>query len=251
GAKCSLISRERLPMRTFLILLPALFSGVGCIWEIDPKQEDSSSTDLGDTPTGDGEPSPGEPDTSGGGSDTSIGDTDSGDEEPLPVGDNICDQRVPRDHHIGGIPAYEQCDESREANIWTNDGLNTSTERQGPGWILTQTGVQEGGSGGYQCTELAIRYLRYARGVTDWPVGKALNWCEGTPSQLEKPATPIHGDIVVYHPGSCGASTTTGHVAVVDVVDDAAQTFEALNQNSFGRKECSFSDANCFLRPVN
>jgi hypothetical protein len=65
--------------------------------------------------------------------------------------------------------------------------------------------VRTQGSGGYQCTELAHRYLYFRWNVTSVPNGNAGVWCDGTlPSGLVKATTPVHGDLIVLAPGSCG-----------------------------------------------
>jgi surface antigen len=97
--------------------------------------------------------------------------------------------------------------------------IDTSTTSLGADWIRTQ------GSGGYQCTELAHRYLHFRWNVTSWlPRGNAGTWCDTQPtaaSGVVQTTAPVHGDLIVFAPGSCGADATTGHVAVVDTVDAA------------------------------
>jgi MYXO-CTERM domain-containing protein len=63
---------------------------------------------------------------------------------------------------------------------------------------------------------------------------------------LEKAASPVHGDLIVFAPGSCGADQTTGHVAVVDVVNTNA-TVTFIEQNRAGRRSCANDTAACFL----
>ena len=62
---------------------------------------------------------------------------------------------------------------------------------------------------------------------------------------LVKTSAPVHGDIIVFAPGSCGASLATGHVAVIDVVDGATVTI--VEQNNAGRRKCQASCAKYFL----
>ena len=277
--ECCLSFGERTPIHSKYILLATTLFSPACAKNIDATTDRSSAaagSDTADTSVGGSDTSAGGSDTSAGGSDTSAGgadtadisaggadtaDTDGSDtadtggsdtaeHTPILAEFNICGETVPAYHHIDGIPAYNQCDESREASIWSNDGLNTSTESLGDGWVRTQWGVLEGGTGGYQCTEYVRRYLHFTRGVTETPLGHAKTWCDDVTSQLEVADSPAHGDIVVFHPGGCGASTTYGHVAVIDVVDRVASTFETVEQNGAGRGHCGFSDANCFLRPV-
>ena len=154
---------------------------------------------------------------------------------------NICDETVPANRVVDGLPAYSQCTASSSSSIYSNNGIDTSTTSGGTGWVRTQ------GSGGYQCTEWAHRYLYFKWNVPSVPNGNAGTWCDGTiPSGLVKSTTPLHGDVIVFAPGSCGADATTGHVAVVDVVNaDATVTF--VEQNSAGRRKCANSTAACFL----
>jgi surface antigen len=107
--------------------------------------------------------------------------------------------------------------------------------------------VRTQSSGGYQCTELAHRYLTFKWSVKSVPNGNAGTWCDGTiPTGLVKATTPMHGDLIVFAPGSCGADATTGHVAVIDVVNtDSTVTF--VEQNSPGRRSCANTTAACFL----
>lgn len=154
---------------------------------------------------------------------------------------NICSETVAANRTIDGIPAYDQCTDSTSSAIYSNNGVDTSTTSAGTGWVRTQW------SGGYQCTELAHRYLYFKWNVQNVPSGNAGTWCDGTiPTGLTKSTTPVHGDLIVFAPGSCGADATTGHVAVVDVVNaDATVTF--VEQNRAGRRKCANSTAACFL----
>jgi surface antigen len=154
---------------------------------------------------------------------------------------NICSETVASTRMVDGIPAYDQCTDSTNSAIYSNNGVDTSTTSAGTGWVRTQW------SGGYQCTELAHRYLYFKWNVQNVPNGNAGTWCDGTiPTGLVKSTTPVHGDLIVFAPGSCGADATTGHVAVVDVVNaDATVTF--VEQNRAGRRKCANSTAACFL----
>ena len=154
---------------------------------------------------------------------------------------NVCNETVPSTHIIDGIPSYSQCTDSTNSPIYSNNGVDTATASGGTGWVRTQS------SGGYQCTELAHRYLYFKWSVQSVPNGNAGTWCDGTiPSGLVKTTTPIHGDLVVFAPGICGADSTTGHVAVVDVVGtDSSVTF--VEQNLANRRKCSLANTTCFL----
>ena len=75
--------------------------------------------------------------------------------------------------------------------VYSNNGTDTSTTSGGAGWIRTQ------GSGGYQCTELAHRYLYFKWNVASVPNGNAGVWCDAAlPSGLVKSTAPVHGDLV-------------------------------------------------------
>ena len=157
---------------------------------------------------------------------------------------NICNETVPANRFIDGFPAYAQCAGASGGSIYSNNGIDTSTTNPGTGWVRTQ------GSGGYQCTELAHRYLRFRWNVTSVPNGNAGVWCDGAiPNGLMKVTTPVHGDLIVLGPGSCGADGTTGHVAVIDVVN-ADSTVAAVQQNSASRGRYNFSCAACFLHVI-
>lgn len=176
--------------------------------------------------------------------------TDLGSSSAEPVTDaeaslNVCDEVVPEELFVDGIPAYSQCAASESEGIWSSDGINTSTAQPGD-WRRTQWG------GGYQCTEFANRYLYFVWGVESVPNGNAGSWCDSEPPEgLVQAATPVHGDLIVFAPGSCGASPETGHVAVIDIVDEAANRVEIVEQNRAGRRRTDFDCAACFLHAVS
>ena len=157
---------------------------------------------------------------------------------------SVCDEDVPADHYIDGIPAYAQCGASQSSAIYSNNGVDTSTSALGDDWVRTQW------SGGYQCTEYAGRFLIF-RWDIDWrPNGNAGEWCNTQPpsdSGLEQTSTPVHGDVLVFAPGVCGASQGTGHVAVVDTVDAENSRVTIVEQNPSNRRSCDQSCATCFL----
>ena len=154
---------------------------------------------------------------------------------------NLCDEAVPSNRIVDGIPAYQQCADSTSSAIYSNDGVATASAAAGTDWVRTQR------SGGYQCTELAHRYLYFRWGIKSVPNGNAGVWCDGSlPSGLEKTTKPVHGDVIVFAPGSCGADATTGHVAVVDVVNTNA-TVTFIEQNRANRRSCAIDTAACFL----
>jgi surface antigen len=154
---------------------------------------------------------------------------------------DICGETVPSTRFIDGIPAYAQCAASMTTAVYSNNGTDTSTTSGGAGWIRTQ------GSGGYQCTELAHRYLYFKWNIASVPNGNAGVWCDAAlPSGLVKSTAPVHGDLIVFAPGSCGADATTGHVAVVDVIN-ADTSLSAVQQNGASRSKYMMSCAACFL----
>jgi surface antigen len=143
---------------------------------------------------------------------------------------------------VDGIPAYSQCPESESAAVWSSDGISTSLANAGSGWVRTQF------DGGYQCTEFAHRYLYFVWGIQSVPNGNAGEWCDGAlPDGLVQAAVPVHGDLIVFAPGSCGASDETGHIAVIDIVNSANNRLTIVQQNRAGRSNTDFSCAACFL----
>jgi MYXO-CTERM domain-containing protein len=157
---------------------------------------------------------------------------------------NACNETVPAMRAVDGIPAYAQCDAIESGAIWSNNGVDTASSSQGAGWVRTQY------SGGYQCTELARRYMLF-RWDIDYQHGNAGEWCDGElPSTLELAATPTHGDLIVFAPGSCGADSTTGHVAIVDTVDMAGGKVTIVEQNQASRRTTQQTCAKCFLHAV-
>ena len=155
---------------------------------------------------------------------------------------SVCEEMVPTNRYIDGIPAYAQCAGSMSAAIYSNDGINTSTTKMGADWVRTQY------SGGYQCTELAHRYL-YFRWDIDWvPRGNAGSWCDAPPPAdigIVQTMEPVHGDVMVLAPGSCGASSSTGHATVVDVVN--GESLSVVEQNGARRGTYKKTCAKCFL----
>jgi MYXO-CTERM domain-containing protein len=158
---------------------------------------------------------------------------------------DVCGETVPENRHVDGIPAYAQCDTTEDASIWSNNGIDTSTTSLGDDWIQTQRG------GGYQCTELAYRYMRFRWNVS-YRSGNAEEWCDGDlPAKLVKTTTPVHGDLIVFAGGVCGASASTGHIAVVDEVDEAEASVTIVEENRAGRRDTDQSCATCFLHAVD
>ena len=116
----------------------------------------------------------------------------------------------------------------------------------GADWVRTQW------SGGYQCTEFAHRYLHFKWDVEWIPNGNAGEWCDDMPpasSGLVQTMEPVHGDIMVLAPGSCGAGAETGHVNIIDTVDGGGKV-TAVEQNQAGRRQYNQSCGKCFLHVV-
>jgi len=160
---------------------------------------------------------------------------------------SVCDEVVPPTRFIDGFPAYAQCDAFADSAIFSNNGIDTSATKLGADWVRTQY------SGGYQCTELATRYFHFKWGVDYVPRGNAGAWCDSEPpanSGVVKTTTPVHGDMMVLAPGSCGAAQSTGHVNLVDTVDMAGGKLVAVEQNMARRGSYKISCGKCFLHAV-
>jgi hypothetical protein len=156
---------------------------------------------------------------------------------------NVCDETVPDNRYVDGLPAYAQCD-TTTGSIWSNNGIDTATSSQGDGWVRTQQ------SGGYQCTEWAYRYMRFRWGIS-YRHGNAQEWCDGDlPDSLVISSTPVHGDLIVFDGGVCGSDQTTGHIAVVDVVAPAGGRVTFVEENRAGRRSSEQSCALCYLHAV-
>jgi hypothetical protein len=154
---------------------------------------------------------------------------------------DVCGEMVPANRAVDGLPAYAQCDATMNSSIWSNNGVDTSLTSLGDDWVQTQR------SGGYQCTELAYRYMRFRWDVS-YRSGDAQEWCDGDlPDNLVKTTTPVHGDLIVFAGGVCGAAESTGHIAVIDTVDAARATVTIVEENRAGRRSTEQSCATCFL----
>jgi hypothetical protein len=161
---------------------------------------------------------------------------------------NVCNTTsVAANLLVDNIPAYAQCAVSTNAAIYSNNGVDTATSAASSDWKRTQF------DGGYQCTELVHRYWLFKWNITWLPNGNAGTWCNTTPpstSGIVQTATPVHGDAIVFAPGSCGVDTTYGHVALVDTVDSAGSKVTFVEQNNAGRRTNAWSCATCFLHVV-
>jgi MYXO-CTERM domain-containing protein len=157
---------------------------------------------------------------------------------------DACTETVPANRNIDGVPAYAQCSASENSAIYSSNGVDTSLTQVTKDWVKTQY------SGGYQCTELAHRYLYFRWNVKWIPNGNAGEWCDTQPpanSGVIQTMAPVHGDIMVLAPGSCGASADTGHVNLIDTVDMASGKVVAVEQNVAGRHSYMMSCGKCFL----
>jgi MYXO-CTERM domain-containing protein len=142
---------------------------------------------------------------------------------------------------LDGIPAYAYCG---NFNVWSNNGADTKSTSGGTGWVQTEGGY------GYQCVEYAVRYEHFKFGVaTGWGNAYAYQMCGNHPSSVSKVTTPVHGDLMIFAPGSCGADGTAGHVAVVDVVN--ATTVKAVQENQAGSYTYNKSCASCWLHAAS
>lgn len=160
---------------------------------------------------------------------------------------NICNATPAANLTVDGIPAYAQCSASNNAAIYSNNGVDTATTAVSSEWKRTQY------SGGYQCTELVHRYWLFKWNVTWIPNGNAGTWCGTAPpstSGIVQTTTPVHGDAIVFAPGTCGADAVTGHIALVDTVDMAASKVTFVEENTAGRRSGAVSCAACFLHVV-
>lgn len=156
---------------------------------------------------------------------------------------NVCDETVPSNRYVDGLPAYAQCS-ATTGSIWSNNGVDTAPASQGNDWVRTQQ------DGGYQCTEWAWRYMHFRWNV-DYRHGDARQWCDGTlPATLVKSLTPVHGDLIVFDAGVCGADATTGHIAVIDTVDSAQAKVTIVEENEAGRRPTNQSCGLCFLHAL-
>jgi MYXO-CTERM domain-containing protein len=153
--------------------------------------------------------------------------------------DGICNEAPAAT--IDGIPAYSMCTAAETSDVYSDDGVHTAGTASGPNWVQTAYG------NGYQCTELAGRYLNFVWNVSpDWIQGDAKDICTlSLPSTLELSTTPMHGDLAVFPPNCDGASSVTGHVAVVDSVSGSKIT--VVQQNFAGSEEDDSSCIACYV----
>ncbi|MDB4993538.1 MAG: repeat protein [Myxococcaceae bacterium] len=137
---------------------------------------------------------------------------------------------------IDGIPAYAYCG---NFNVFSNNGVDTRSYG-GPGWVQTEAGY------GYQCFELASRYMHFKWGVSaNWGVLYASEMCNVHPPGVSVTTNPVHGDLAVFPGGRCGVAAPAGHVAVVDTV--GATSFRAVQQNVATSLSWPYGCQSCFL----
>ncbi|MGC4086863.1 MAG: hypothetical protein QM756_02985 [Polyangiaceae bacterium] len=48
---------------------------------------------------------------------------------------NACNETVPTNRFVDGLPAYAQCSGVSSGNIWSNNGIDTATASGGTDWI--------------------------------------------------------------------------------------------------------------------
>jgi MYXO-CTERM domain-containing protein len=142
---------------------------------------------------------------------------------------------------LDGIPAYAYCG---NFNVWSNNGADTKSSSGGTGWVQTEGGY------GYQCVEYAARYEHFKFGIAaGWGISYAYQMCNTHPSGIATATTPVHGDLMIFAQGSCGADATAGHVAVVDVVN--ATTVKVVQENVAGSYTYNRSCASCWLHAAS
>ncbi len=142
---------------------------------------------------------------------------------------------------IDGIPAYAYCG---NFDVWSKNGVDVQSQPgAGPGWQQSEAGY------GFQCFELASRYMHFKWGVaSQWGVLYASQMCNQHPAGVVVTQNPVHGDLVVFAGGSCGIAAPAGHVAVVESVSGSSVT--AVQQNVAATLTWQKSCASCFLHAV-
>lgn len=157
---------------------------------------------------------------------------------------SVCNETVPPDRNVDGIPAYEQCPAAESSAIYSNNGVDTSTTKMGSDWYETQY------DNGYQCTEFVVRYMYFKWKVKWLPDEDAGFWCDKQPpadSGIALTMTPVHGDIMVFAPNTCG-SDDEGHVGLVDQVNGSKLV--VVEENDARRGDVMMSCGKCFLHVV-
>lgn len=140
---------------------------------------------------------------------------------------------------IDDIPAYPN--DCGNVNVWSNDGRTTATHAgTGAGWVQTEGGY------GYQCTELASRYMHFRFGTaTHWGIAEAKDMCATHPTDVSKTSSPVEGDLMVFAPNVCVGGA--GHVAVVSSVTSTTASVVQQNETANGKGTYKRTCALCFL----
>jgi hypothetical protein len=140
---------------------------------------------------------------------------------------------------IDDIPAYPN--DCGDVNVWSDDGRTTQTvPGQGTAWVQTEGGY------GYQCTELASRYMHFRFGTTThWGIAEAKDMCATHPTDVSKTSSPVEGDLMVFAAGVCVGAA--GHVAVVSSVTSTTASVVQQNETANGKGTYNRTCASCFL----
>lgn len=128
------------------------------------------------------------------------------------------------------------------SNGWAQAGLSSCLRNAGGVELDTGYGY------GYQCVELAQRYLatRFSGFPTHWPVAVASQMCgatSGLPVSVHYKGSgyrPVHGDLMVF-------AGSAGHVAVVDSVDGSSLGVVEQNSSASGRSSRAIGQESCFI----
>jgi hypothetical protein len=138
---------------------------------------------------------------------------------------------------IDGIPAYGYCG---NFNVYSDDGVHTR-KTPATGWVRTEGGY------GYQCVELAERYMHFQWDVpVGWGGAFAKDMCADHPSDVSRTSDPVHGDLMVLAPNKCGIHGA-GHVAVVNELASGSRV-KVVQQNEYpANGEFNRDCALCFL----
>ena len=125
--------------------------------------------------------------------------------------------------------------------IWAySNGWAQTTGDSCAGWLATGYG--------YQCVELAQRYMHDRFGIaTIWPVSAAKQMCGSHPGGITTHWVgdgypPVHGDLVVFTQG------TWGHVAVVNETWDGGLSIVEQNNSAGGTGTLTGNASSGFTR---
>lgn len=131
-----------------------------------------------------------------------------------------------------------------------------------PVYARSGTDVGYGGGGtltdtcGFQCVELAARYMHFKEGISGWNVPTAIQMCGSHPASIVATNSPQVGDLMVYKANDPFYGTgSAGHVAIIRGLS-ADGTLQVFNQR-WGNEATAFVNgirrdhAACFLHSVN